>query len=244
MKKHDVAKVATEFWHQAGYTETFPRSLEQAIAWVLPIAVVKLPRLRTMDVSAWLQQRGISFPHRSMDRSLRACLVARKGMGIIFIDGCDSDDERRFSLAHEAAHFICDYLEPRRLVFDTLGEAGLEILDGLRDATIEERLGGLLRGAHLGTFARLMERDSNGDAGQTAILEAEDRADLLALELLAPHKVVLKRLSTQSDSLAVDSIQRLLACEFGLPRTAAQSYARILSANRRKPRNFAAWLGY
>jgi Zn-dependent peptidase ImmA (M78 family) len=39
--------------------------------------------------------------------------MARAGHGFISLDGSDADDERRFSLAHELAHFLLDYQDPR-----------------------------------------------------------------------------------------------------------------------------------
>ena len=130
MTDQEIIVRAGRFWRLAGQVEPFPRLLERAIAWALPLTLVKLPRLSFPDLRAWLTQRDIPFIFSHSDRCLRACLIAKAGSGIVFLDGSDPDDERRFSLAHEVAHFILDYLEPRERGIELLGAAGLEVLDG------------------------------------------------------------------------------------------------------------------
>ena len=114
MSEIDVAEWASNFWRRAGGPAPFPRSLESAVAWALPVAVVKLPRLGLRELREWLAKRGIPFCINATDRRLRACVLARAGRGAIFLDGTDSEDELRLSLAHEVSHFVCDYLDPRR----------------------------------------------------------------------------------------------------------------------------------
>src|SRR5947207_13502027 len=117
----DVAVWAWNFWCRAGGPEPFPRSLESAVAWALPLAVVKLPRLGLRELREWLAERGIPFGINATDRRLRACVLARAGRGVIFLDGTDSEDELRLSLAHEVSHFACDYLDPRTRAMAVLG---------------------------------------------------------------------------------------------------------------------------
>jgi len=111
MTEQEIAARADIFWQLAGDVEPFPRSLERAIAWALPLTLVKLPHLNIRNLRVWLDQFDIPCMFSHLDRDLRACLVAKLGRGIIFLDGSDPDDERRFSLAHEVAHFILDYHE-------------------------------------------------------------------------------------------------------------------------------------
>jgi hypothetical protein len=56
----EFAARAASFWDQAGITEPFPRTLERAVAWALPLAVVKLPRLGLLELRNWLEQRNIN----------------------------------------------------------------------------------------------------------------------------------------------------------------------------------------
>jgi hypothetical protein len=243
----DVAEWASNFWRRAGGPEPFPRSLESAVAWALPLAVVKLPRLGLRELREWLAKRGIPFGINATDRRLRACVLARAGRGAIFLDGTDLEDELRLSLAHEVSHFVCDYLDPRRRAMAVLGPAAREVLDGLRAATPAERLTGLFGDIELGGYTRLMERSPDGDVARLDILDAEDRADRLALELLAPRATVLARLEARGvqwrEPSAVDIAGDLLRREFGLPDSAATQYGRMLVMSQRPARSFREWLG-
>jgi hypothetical protein len=166
---------------------------------------------------------------------------------LIFLDGSDHDDERRFSLAHEVAHFLCDYLEPREKALRAIGEAGRDVLDGRRPATPEERLTGILRGVKVGTYTHLMDRSTSGEVNHIQVIEAEDRADRLALELLAPRSTVLSRLKTRrvdcGQTYAFDIARETLMQEFGLPAAVAQGYGRMLVMDRSVARTFRSWLG-
>jgi hypothetical protein len=243
----EIIARAEKFWGQAAITESFPRSLERAVAWALPLVVVKLPRLCLQELRDWLEQRHIPLNVSLPDRRLRACLIARGGRGFVFLDGSDPDDERRFSLAHELAHFILDYLEPREKVQVFLGEAACEILDGKRPPTAEERLRGVLHGEQLITYLHLMERTSAGMVERFQVLEAEDRADRLALELLAPKETVLARLNDQGvdwGSAAIQTlIREILTQAFGLPEAVAERYGQMLVMQQQHPASFRQWLG-
>ncbi|HZQ09244.1 MAG TPA: hypothetical protein VFD70_21890 [Anaerolineae bacterium] len=50
-----------DFWQRVGEIENFPRTLERAVAFALPVTLVKLPRLRLWDVEQYLKPRGICF---------------------------------------------------------------------------------------------------------------------------------------------------------------------------------------
>jgi hypothetical protein len=235
------------FWDQAGITEPCPRSLERAIAWALPLTVVKLPRLGLLELRSWLEQRNIFFSLSLPNRRFRACLIARTGYGFIFLDGSDADEERRFSLAHELAHFLLDYLEPRQKVLDLLGDAGQEILDERRPPTAEERLRGVLQGVKLTTYLHLMERTPKGGVESFQTLDAEDRADRLALELLAPKETVLARLAGKGvdwrSAAALTLVRETLRQEFGLPLSVAEPYGQMLVMQHQQPASFRQWLG-
>jgi hypothetical protein len=242
-----VERAARDFWASAGGPEPFPRDLERAVLWALPLAVLKFPRLSVSDVEAWLERRGIPYRLNCANRRLRGCLIAYGDRGCVLLDGTDSADELRFSLAHEAAHFVLDYLEPRRRAVDRLREAVLEVFDGRRPPTVDERVGGLLSGATIGVHAHLMARGPDGDLGCGDIAGVEHRADQLALELLAPASEVHRRLwqarRPTSFQAAVEGAIKVLVEDFGLPPAVADRYGRHMARKRYGGPSFKEWMG-
>jgi hypothetical protein len=222
-----VAELTEAFWTSAGENEPFPRNLHRAVARALPLSVVLLPRLSVGVALVWLQKCGLVCELPGDDRPLRACLIARRGHGIALVDGSDDDCEQRFSIAHELAHFLRDYWSVRNRLRKSLGLAALEVMDGERPPTIEEQLQSILRDVPLGFHLHLMERDSEGNPASGTIATAEEDADRLAYELLAPAASVL------ADGLVShQALSQRLQHVYGLPRNQAVRYARILLPSR------------
>src|SRR5206468_10121310 len=171
----------------------FPRSLQVPIARALTMSVTALPRLHLGGVRAWLADGGMDWSCPVADRRLRACLVARHGWGYVFLEEAEDEDEQRFSLAHELAHFLRHYWQPRQDAVRHLGKTILEVFDGRRGPTPAERLHGLLSDSPLGFHVHLMERDVAGLPVTEAVRVAEEEADRLAFELLAPAEEVRAR---------------------------------------------------
>jgi len=221
-------ELACFFWEDAGGDESFPRGLRRAIANALPLSVVLLPRLRVAAIDVWLREQADHGRLGVPDRPLRACLVARHGQGIIFLDGTDPDDEQRFSLAHECAHFLRGYWQPRRVAVDRLGSAVVEVLDGDRPVRPEERMDALLARVPLGFHVHLMDRTAAGRFASEVIDDAERDADVLAYELLAPSAFVLATTRAGSSSDRRATVAAELTHGYGLPARVAARYAAIL----------------
>ena len=247
MVDRNISTYVDKFWRLVGKQESFPRSLESSVAWALPLAIIKLPHLSLKNITQWLEKAQILSVPNTNSHFLKAYLIAKSGKGIIFLDGTDTDDELRFSLAHEVAHFILDYLIPRENILNAFGDNILDVLDGHRLPTVDERLKGIFRGIKLGTYLHLIDRSSEGKVEKIDILHAEDAADLLALELLAPKLTVLQRLEELGirwkEETALQIAQKMLMKEFGLPINVAQSYGDILVFGNRSTRPMREWLG-
>jgi hypothetical protein len=189
----------------------------------MPLSVVLLPKLSVQAALNWLRNCGLVCELPGEDRPLRACLVARSGHGVALIDGCDGDDEQRFSIGHELAHFLRDYWNLRRRILRRLGAEALQVLDGERLPTAQERFHALLRNVPLGFHLHLMERDHDGNPLTSSIARAEDDADRLAYELLAPAEHVLANAPSSKQALI-----RRLREYYGLPGRQASLYAGLL----------------
>jgi hypothetical protein len=229
------ADLAAGFWAAAGNPPPFPRDLKAAIGWAMPLCATELPGLRVELVRRWFADRGIGIPLDEPDRPLRGCLVAWLGHGFAFLEAADEPAERRFSLAHELAHFLRDYWRPRETAVDRLGPAVRDVLDGRRPATPEERLHAVLRNAPAGPFAHLLRRDESGRPLSFAERESESAADRLAFELLAPAAVI----GNIGDR--VELVGRLIGV-FGLPPVPAVRYAALLTPESVAPDGLLARL--
>lgn len=237
-----VSETASTFWANAGESEPFPRNLRTPIANSLPLAVVSMPALRLAGVEGWMRNQDVICGIGIDDRRLRACLVARYGQGLIFLDGSDPEDEQRFSLAHELAHFLRDYLMLRREVSERLGEGVLEVLDGERPPRPEERVHALLARVQIGFHVHFMDRSPKGNVVSDAIEEAEKDADRLALELLAPSEEALEEVRSYPSEQRREVLVRLLVNVYGLPATLAAYYA-LLLAPKPEENSFVRRLG-
>jgi hypothetical protein len=230
-----VQAAAEAFWTAAGSPPPFPRDLSLVLPLALPLGVVVLPALALARVEGWLARRGVPYRFPCQDRRLRGCLLAHAGSGLVFVDGADGADQRRFTLAHEVAHFLLDYLRPRRDAVATLGDGILDVLDGRRAPTWAERADAVLGACPVGVYVHLLGRDGGRDPRAAAI---EERADRLACELLAPAEDVGRRCASADE----DGLTRSLRDDFGLPDPHASEYAdRLLRAWRPAP-SFVDWL--
>lgn len=237
---------ADDFWQAAGEMEPFPRNLEAPVLWALPLFIVKVPRLSLSNLRDRLVAYGIDFKIGGLNRHLYGCLVAFGGKGVVMLDGSESPDELRFSLAHEVGHFIIDYVQPRDRAIRRLGPAIVNVLDGLRPLSPEERVDAVLSNVRIGVHAHLMDRTVSGAIGCGRISGSEFRADRLAFELLAPEAAVLAAVRSVAHPPTTDGVMRvenLLIDAFGLPRAAARQYAHFLDSVGDHRPSIKAWLG-
>lgn len=245
MVERRIARAAERFWAQAGGRPAPPADMERAIAWALPIDVQDMAGLSVTGIAAWLTARGLPRPPLGPARRLRGCLIARRGQGLVFVDADDPPEERRFTLAHEAAHFLLDYQGKRERALARLGEAILPVLDGERPPTRQERLHAALADVPLGLHAHLMERRPDGVPCLEAA-EAECDADRLALELLAPEGEALALVRATRGGSYTERAARAaesLAARFGLPAAVAEAYARGLLHRLTGGPSVVEWLG-
>lgn len=218
-----LARAAETFWAWAGGARAWPRPIESAVPAALPASVEPLADLTLGAVRRRLRELGLPDPSDGPDRALRGCLAAAGGAALLFVDERDPPDERRFTIAHEAAHLLLDYLAPRERAIGRFGAAICAALDGQRPASPTERIDAALARVSLAPRLYLLDRDAPSTTA------AESRADRLALELLAPFQAVVGRLRAlpgRRDPIAQAAVAcRLLRDVFGLPPDAASGYA-------------------
>lgn len=216
----------------------FPRDVELALLWRMPLAIIELDELSGVNVDAWLAARGVHLPVHVPPGALHGALVAFAGSGVLFLDAADDAAQRRLTAAHEGAHFAVDYWLPRLKLAQRAPQL-LEVVDGLREPDPEDHVDALLARIPFGVHTHLFERDESGGTRDLAVDHAEDRATQVAWELLAPRETVTAR-TVEADEFTV---VRVLEAEFGLPRAAAREYAGYLRASgaRRQRRRRFDW---
>jgi len=216
------------FWKLVGEQEAFPRTLERSISLALPVALVKLPRLDLREIETWLLRRNVKYLFDCENRTVRGCLVAFGGKGIVFVDGTDSLNELRFTVAHETAHFLVDYWQPRNKSTMKYGESILDVIDGFREPTIDERVHSIINRTPIGLLTDLMER--NPQCVNIDTWHSENRADKVAIALLAPPDAVINEIDLSSSSFIERQQEtvEVLISNFGLPDYVALSYGTSL----------------
>jgi hypothetical protein len=199
-----IVDAAEAFWKAAGGRKRYgmPPDLERAVAFALPLGVCRMPALSTAKVAAVLERIGTIPWSVSPDRPLRGCLIADVGVGLVFLDGDDPPEERRYSLAHEVAHFLLHYLQPRRRVLDELGASMAAVLDRERPPSDGERFSSALRNIVLEPFRHAMVRSPDGGISHFRTRLIESEADGLALEILVPLEELGARHNLDTQSLA------------------------------------------
>lgn len=215
-----VEEAARRFWEAAGGRPAGDRPVDiaTAVARALPAGVIAVEGLTTGHVSAMLDRIDASPWRDASPRALRGCVVAQAGMAVILVRAEDPEEERRFSVAHEAAHLELHYLGPRRRALDALGPRVQAVLDGTRPPTRAEAFSAALRDIDVTPFQHAMDRTGHGLRGAIAALEGE--ADDLAVELLAPRRAL--------DAMA-DVSPGAIRARFGLPARLATTLAAELT---------------
>jgi hypothetical protein len=239
-----VENTAQDFWMSAGGMPCYPCDIKMAIVLTLPLELYAVAELRVSHVREWSRRVHMLLHIGGHDRRLHGCLIADRGKGTLFYDTQDPDDEQHFTLAHELAHFLLDYQAPRQRAIRALGSSILPVLNGERLPTLEERLHAALSTVHLGTLSHFMERPDEG-LPTNAILDIEDRADQLALELLAPALPLyelMRRVNVRDGfNTRLQFLHQYLLTTYGLPSAVATDYARYILHELGEP-TFRDWL--
>lgn len=211
--------------------DRFPRELADEVELYLPVSLVHLPKLTSNQMRDWLAHKNIHISVPAQDRRIHGCMVAQRERAFIFCDAEDHVDVRRFTLAHEVAHFVLDHLLPRARALAAFGESIRPVLDGDRPPNVREGFSAMLKRIPLGIQVKLMDRGPTGAICAGKVDASEHRADRLAFELLAPVAQVQPLL----EGLSRKEGEAELALRFGLRLEEARAYLRALLGPEHRP---------
>lgn len=229
-----IENIAKEFWAKIGRSRSQPPyDIAGAVSLLLPLDIISLSELTLLGIDKWLNDRGIKIPVTVSDRHLHGFVLIRNGSGFMFINGTDSEEERKYTIAHETSHFILDYKIPRDRVIEKLGKEVGAVLDGVRAPTVNEQVNSLIKEISLDAFTHLFEKEGDGSFESFKVFNAENNADLLALELLAPHSEVIKTTQNGRGKISFDVFDQqcfdLLVSSYKLPHSIARQYSKRLA---------------
>lgn len=239
-----IEGLAEEFWSLTGTVPDYPCDMEYAALAAFALPTVALYALDIAKAHDWAQRYAIPIRFPARNRPLRGCLLANARAGMILIDASDPPDEQRYTIAHESSHFLLECWRPRRRAEEALGKEIIVVLEGRRLPTLDERLEAILNDLPLRLVSHLMERPEIGLPSVSA-LDAEDRADRLALELLAPfHRLV--DLMRQPEAprgyrSRLSYLTSVLGDTYGVPADPALAYSAFILKSLGEP-TFRDWL--
>ncbi|HZP83174.1 MAG TPA: hypothetical protein VFB21_16145 [Chthonomonadaceae bacterium] len=241
----DYRMTAERLRGEAGVSASLSIEAETLLPRLYPVTCEMLPGLCVSTLRDTLLRHRIALPPAltlCRDRRLRGGILAWHGHGFLFADAEDSPAERRFTFAHEAAHFLQEHLYPRLDLLDRFGESLRPVLDGRRPLTLAERVDALLARTTLTLHTHLLEREEESRAEEVSAIEAS--ADAFACELLAPRAALLARFpSLIASEESVAEVQAILIADFALPPAPALRYARRFVAEHGQSASLLARLG-
>lgn len=229
----DVRYWADWFWKLAGGRTQYPADIGYAASCALAVAVHAVPGLTVRAAVTRLPRFGVSLPSQfpSADRPLRGCIAVGRAGAVILVDGDDSEDERRFTVAHEVSHYILEVHIHRERAERLMDRNYLAVLYGSREPTDDDRLDAWLKRVRTTPFAHLMDRAPDGGHGCGQTLSAECDADGLAVEMLAPRSEMARIVHANRHlpfRRAVDEAAHAARRRYGLPPSIATEYANRL----------------
>lgn len=224
----EVGYWAEWFWRRAGGWPTPPVDIGYAATCALEVGVRQVPGLTTGSAVHHLRHLGVTSADRMDGRELHGCIAVGPSGGLILVETCDDDSQQRFTVAHEASHYILEVHRHHRRAAQRVGNDYVGALYGLREATSTERIDAWLNNVRSSSITHFMDRGPNSGYGCGNTLEAECSADRLALEILAPRsemaRAVLDRRKLPFRDMD-DAVRRFAEERFGLPGEVAGPYA-------------------
>lgn len=238
----DIAVMVDGLKEKLGF---HPYSLDLAKDLVdsLGIWVENLEHLSFPIVQEWHRKKDFCFDGDYHDREIHGFLKVAGGAAVIFINASDSYAQRRFTLAHELAHFLIEQKWVSEWIRGSLGGAIEDKWSRGSDLDTEDRLLGVLKGIPLKSQEHLLDSTGESVLKRERISLAEWHADLLAFELLAPMDRLLEEARSAGHEATTAKSHDLLVSKYLFPQQEAKVYARLIADKIYPNGAIRDWLG-
>ena len=224
----DEAYWAEWFWRRSGGPPAYPADIGYAVTCALEVGIRPIAGLTTRVAIGDLRRFGINCPVGVDERDLYGCIAIGPSGGLVLVEEDDDELQQRFTVAHEASHYILEVHRHHRRAAQRMGHDYVGVLFGRREATPTERIDAWLNSVRSTSITHFMDRTTGGGYGCGPTRETECSADRLALEILAPHaemvRAVLDRRKLPFRDME-DAVRRFAKRRFGLPCEVAGPYA-------------------
>ncbi len=230
MRKYGVATSywADWFWQRVGARPDFPVAIGYAAMCALEVHVEEVDNLTTITAASNLEGIRIHTPGSIDERRIHGCLAVNRHGATILVEKSDDEAQKRFTIAHECAHFILAVRAHQEHAACRLGYDVSDVLHGRQEATPTARIDAHLSNVHLKPLAHVMDRTATGRYSCARVHQAECLADDLAAEILAPRaelRAAIASLGRLSFAASLSAAQRIAARQFGLPQAMATWHA-------------------
>ena len=216
------------FWKRAGRRSEYPVNIGYAAMSALEVYVEEVAGLTTHAAVFHVRRAGISCAISHDESRLHGCVVVGRRGAVILVEKNDDEAQKRFTIAHEVAHYILEVRRHRERAADRMGRDFSDVLYGSREATPTERIDAWLSDVRSDKILHLMDRAPGGGYGCARTMDAECVADELALEILAPRsdvKEALSSLGRMGFAESLSAARRIAERRYGLPGAIAGVYA-------------------
>lgn len=222
-----IQRIAADFRGRYAFDPRRKGALTNATAQVDRLLVKYIRNLTRRGIEAWLNRSQIKVHLPMPDQALYGFLYVQNEMVIIFLEADADPKERKFTLAHELAHYLLEYVWPQQQAIRVLGQGAASLFSKRRLPDLKERVWGTLHDLPLYPRKDLLSNKQMDAAGRLALAAAENNADMLAFELMAPFEL-LRSCEQQGNHRATFMyIHNLLQTVFDFPPTQAQIYAQL-----------------
>ncbi len=231
MSEHGVSVEywAGWFWKRAGGRAGFPVDIGYAAMCALEVYIQEAAGLTTFSAVSRLKRDGIRSADGIDERRLHGCIRVSERGAVILVEEKDDEAQKRFTIAHEVAHYILEVRRHQERAADRLGYDFARVLHGFREATPPERIDAWLHNIRTDGLLHFMDRAPAGGYGCARTREAERLADDLAVEILAPRSELtggIYSFGRMGFPESLDAARQIAERRFGLPDGIAERYAK------------------